>query len=704
MNKNLILKALASTAIGLLFAAGVAAAQDAATSNNESATVLEAIVVKGDKVGRTGKEATPSTTIISGEKADQPENTDIKNVINKEANVLSERGIQMPSVRGVDGSGGQRQAFTAGTQARVPILIDDVARPLSNSGAISRSSLWDVDSVEVARGSQATSTGRNAFGGAIRIYTADPEFEKSFAARVGATSTDGSIGAAVMANVPLIDDELAIRLTGEATNGKDYINVLTPVPSLDVEDQRYRRWRGKLLWEPSELDGLSVLFSVDRIETQAAIEGFFNGDPDDLQVSGPFGLTNSYEDNEQTTYTLKTTYDINDNVSVVGRLSYLDNNLLFPDAGAGLGNVSFDQDQYEGEAYVQFTDIGYLRRGVIGVISNRETEKGLASGGLFSFSTDGEIRNTGIYAEGEFSLDSMTEGLTAIVGGRYEYDNRNRQVNSPATVVISDATMKEGAFMPKLGLRYNFTDDDAIGYTYTRGFRNGGTDVDLVASFFGSPIVAFAEFGPETIDQHEVWAKTSLLDDTLRLGGSLFYYQWHDAQVPGAATTVGATGGNLFGNIPEAVGYGAELTAEYDITPNWTVNGAIGLLKTEITDAGSILAAFNGKDLPRSPSLTASAGLAYRSDNGFDAAANVRFTGSTTSALSEPEMASYAVVDLKAGYEFDTATVGKLRLDAFIENVFDKRYLTFRESNVGSNDLMAVGRPRTYGVSLTAKF
>ena len=100
---------------------------------------IKEVVIVGDKIGRLAGEAPPSITIIEGEEAEQPINRHIKIVIRKTANVLAEEGPQLTALRGVDGSAGYGQALSAGTQPRIPLLIDDVPRPLMDAFAISRS-------------------------------------------------------------------------------------------------------------------------------------------------------------------------------------------------------------------------------------------------------------------------------------------------------------------------------------------------------------------------------------------------------------------------------------------------------------------------------------------------------------------------------------------------------------------------------------
>ncbi|MEM9863518.1 MAG: TonB-dependent receptor, partial [Myxococcota bacterium] len=99
--------------------------------------------------------------------------------------------------------------------------------------------------------------------------------------------------------------------------------------------------------------------------------------------------------------------------------------------------------------------------------------------------------------------------------------------------------------------------------------RNGGLDVD----FFSFPVLT-SVIQPEFIDQHEVFVRSSFLGDRLDVSATAFYYDWKDAQVPGSSPVIDANGGRLFGNVPEAIGYGAEVSAAFWPVPEARIDGA----------------------------------------------------------------------------------------------------------------------------------
>jgi iron complex outermembrane receptor protein len=73
------------------------------------------------------------------------------------------------SIRGISGGGG------ATSERGVGLYIDGIFVPRT-SGSVLR--VLDIDRIEVLRGPQGTLFGRNSTGGAIRIFTKQPEFEE----------------------------------------------------------------------------------------------------------------------------------------------------------------------------------------------------------------------------------------------------------------------------------------------------------------------------------------------------------------------------------------------------------------------------------------------------------------------------------------------------------------------------------------------
>ncbi len=136
-------------------------------------------------------------------------------------------GAASITIRGVATSGGdQATAFH----------IDGIYQ--NNPYTASGIAFYDLQNIEVLRGPQGTLWGRNATGGAINVSTKAPsyDFEAFGDAQVGSYHEIRTRG---VINVPLVDDRLAIRLSGVTNRRYGYTeNLASDVRSGDLDDDR----------------------------------------------------------------------------------------------------------------------------------------------------------------------------------------------------------------------------------------------------------------------------------------------------------------------------------------------------------------------------------------------------------------------------------------------------------------------------------
>ncbi|MEM8651174.1 MAG: TonB-dependent receptor [Pseudomonadota bacterium] len=705
-------------------------------------TELDRIIVEGDKLGRDQDEVVPSIVVITEEEIQNPATPTISNVINDIPNVIADEDGTVPTVRGISSTVNTNQIIATGVLPRVPVLVDNVATPIAQSTGYLSNSAWDVGVVEVAKGPQPTSTGRNAFSGAIRIFTNDPVFDNEYSWRVGASSLRDEYTGAFMINQQLIEDELAIRIAGEIRDADTLVVVNDPlVTAFDPNELRYGNIRGKVRYAPAEIAGLDLQFTYDYNETRDHFAPVVQpgNSPGQLFLNNFFGFA-SVDVTERERFIGEGSYEFSENLELFFRVSRADSELQNPFPGttfiaAGIpfrdfGTLFVTSEETEYETYLQFSDVGFVSKGVVGIIHNDASELvdnddsqipvgtivnvpffgPLPTPPAFLIDVNGESTNTGIYGEVEIDLGEISEfdSVTLIAGGRYEMDERSRMVFAD-TFLQSSRTFEENIFLPKLGVRYNPTDDLEVGYTYSESFRPGGVEVDLVSGFqvpIGAPGSLFiAEFEKETIQNHEVHAKASLFDDQLNISATGFYYMYEDAQIPGAgpvSTFVFPPFPPTFltGNVPEAVGMGVELTAEYKNDLGLTLYGSLGWLETEITNAGTgaNIVQFQGSELPNAPNFSASFGANYQHDSGWNVAANVQFVDESVSVLGGPTVDAYTIVDVAFGYDFEAFNGSDMRLDLSINNVFDEEHF------IENASFPIVGRPREARLTLTSRF
>jgi outer membrane receptor protein involved in Fe transport len=156
-------------------------------------------------------------------------------------------------------------AVTTSGDPGVSVNVDDVylADPPLTSGKY-----FDTQRVEVLRGPQSTLFGRNATGGAINVITNKPDLE-NFAADFEATYGNYNFGELrAMVNIPIVTDELALRVAGFWEKRDGTIDNVYPAlhPGSGITDKIDSRndysFRAAVRWQPSQRTTIDVMAQV----------------------------------------------------------------------------------------------------------------------------------------------------------------------------------------------------------------------------------------------------------------------------------------------------------------------------------------------------------------------------------------------------------------------------------------------------------
>ena len=179
-------------------------------------------------------------------------------------------------IRGISGGGG------ATGERSVGYYVDNVFMPRT-TGPVMR--LIDVERVEVLRGPQGTLFGRNSTGGAIRVFSRQPEqeFDANLRVTLGSFDREDLQG---MINVPLGDN---IALRAQAASMEQDGIVRRGPQSLGNNDDIVARVQ--LKWDPS--DTLSLKFGAMHSDSKS------DGSPTDMTFFNmapvcPLDPTNPY--------------------------------------------------------------------------------------------------------------------------------------------------------------------------------------------------------------------------------------------------------------------------------------------------------------------------------------------------------------------------------------------------------------------------
>ena len=152
-------------------------------------------------------------------------------------------------IRGVGTTGNN-----TGLESSVGVFIDGVyqSRP-----GIALGDLLDLERLEILRGPQGTLFGRNTSAGALNITTKRPDLTKveGFANATYGNFDFFNVQAGV--SLPLVTDQLGIRLSGAYRKRDGYLRSVVPGSSSGNRD-RYLL-RGQILWEPSPDVSLRII-------------------------------------------------------------------------------------------------------------------------------------------------------------------------------------------------------------------------------------------------------------------------------------------------------------------------------------------------------------------------------------------------------------------------------------------------------------
>ncbi|NVJ96961.1 MAG: TonB-dependent receptor [Alphaproteobacteria bacterium] len=140
--------------------------------------------------------------------------------------------------------------------------------------------LFDVERVEVLRGPQGTLWGSNAIGGTVQVITKKPnldEFEVAGAVQFETERYRPGTGlrASAAVNFPIIEGELALRVTGSVGNRSGKI-LNTYTGTFGSDEDHFLR--AQLMWQPNDDTRINFMYVNERE---------YNSDRTEVDVNAP---------------------------------------------------------------------------------------------------------------------------------------------------------------------------------------------------------------------------------------------------------------------------------------------------------------------------------------------------------------------------------------------------------------------------------
>ncbi|WP_434353395.1 TonB-dependent receptor [Psychrobacter sp. HD31] len=668
-------------------------------------TTLDTIVITAGKIERTSQDTVDSVNITTADQIqDDPSLDDFTDILQKAPNVSVTNETSF-TIRGISrtGSGG-------GAADTFSVTVDGVSQNyMANQPGII--STWDLQQVEVLRGPQSTTAGRNALAGAMLVKSKDPEFEQGGKVQVG-YGTDNTYQLA-LANTGAITDKLAYRISTEHkhTDGHYTNNVQNKD---DWNSQTNTSIRGKLLYEIN--DDSDIMLTASHVDYDR------NGIRSSIHPTKRINADNSpvYFDTDVTNLSLEYNNYLTDNWSLKSTTGYQD--LTFDresDRDGAAGDARHNNDRsannwseellfnYDNDDNIKAVVGLYATEGEF--VNQLETLNVPYSIRGFNILADytthqtDEYTNYAVFTNIDYKVNP---NLTLIGGLRLDYDKRTIKADPNAKLVKGtgippidafaqgiintiggdfDADNTQKVLLPKIGFDYAWNDNLNTGIVYQRGYRPGGVSANVVTQ-------SSHEYDEEYTDNYEFSLR--MKNDDFSLASNLFYTDWKDQQVyvsgksglPGDISVVNAGKSHL---------YGIEIETAYQITPELELTGGIGVVKTKFDEFIDNGVDYSGKEFDYARQLTANAGATYRSPEGWFIGGYATHQGKGWEDLSNTaKIDTYTLVNLKAGYEADNwgAYVN-------VNNAFDETYIA-NTLSYNLPDTYELGDPRTLGVTV----
>ncbi len=658
-----------------------------------AAVVLPTIVVTGELLTREAERTTASVAVKTGAEIERSAARDVYDVIRATPNTGwndSELGLSTISMRGIGSYGASLVGAGTIYGTATTIVVDGVGLPRGAMGFADLSA-FDLAQVEIFRGPQSTSQGRNAMAGAVVINTVEPQVEGSFIpefrGRLG-VGNDGAQQGAAAFGATLLPDLLAIRLVTDyrSSDGELYNQTLdddewardrshgtrlrakiTPFGAegpyevvLGAADNRRKignryvlqtreRERVATANEPSEVDSEAKLYSVDQrlrlgedwtlrsVSSWARSHTLLHLDVDYTERED--GFIAQVADSRSFSQELRATFNGDSLRGTLG-LYYFDGK--------------------DGEYSTGLTALTALLDAVgfcpVGLICS------LPLGGVTVVSDNpARIENQAVFGELDWQA---SDRLTLTAGLRVDHERNGRHsVNdlggdnplAEAAVLLlqgaqvlgpdgeTDVSRSFSAVLPKLAASYELFENGFVGASYTEGYRPGGDGYHLACGQRYS-------FDEERTRNYEMSLKGRLGGWRTHYAVNLFHTDWEDMQVP-----VGPLTCQIIENAGRSRIRGGELELGTSPFESLRLVGSLGIVDGKIIEFTSSAGDYSGNPIPKSPEYSMTVALEWTPIRNLLIRPEAQRVGSTSAQIdngADHQIEAYTLLNLSVRWQY----------------------------------------------------
>jgi len=635
---------------------------------------------------------------------------------------------------------------------------------------------YDIRQIEVLRGAQGTLYGRNAMGGIVNIYTLSPfNYEGT---KLSVSGGNHGFLSAQASHYKKFNNNFGLSVSGYYNHDNGFLTNQYTHKSAD--NQNSAGGRAKLDWNVSPDFKAQYSVNFDYIDQTAFPYGLYN-DSTKKTAKPNFNDENSYT-RKILTNSLFLQYKTKNVV-----LSSTSSHQYFTD------DMKMDND-FSPKSYYTVEQAqkqhAWNEEIILKSNTNRNYQWSFGVNGFwqqldlnapFDFKKDGlteilqpnfppfmTITDTVMKTPGTFNTNTiggaifhqstinnlLIEGLSVTAGLRLDYEKVKLDYNTGSSLNVN---MKMGnktipytmadtlnsilkvefsELLPKLALKYEWSNRQFVYATVSKGYKTGGFNVqmfaDLVSKGLEDRSVTFPDvvsktisYKPEYIWNYEIGGQCLSFDNHLKSSISLFYINVNDMQltqfVPNGLGRMISNAGEVVSKGVEVsfeakLGYGFSATLNYGFANATFTNYKDSVVtidpithKTVIDPVSHIpvytQADYKGKFVPYAPQNTLNLSGTY--EHSFKNAcidrlmATVQYTGVGKIYWTEANDVSqvfYSLVNAKVA-----VSKGAFGLELWAKNMFNTQYNAFYFYSKPST-FYQIGKPLQLGATLKMEF
>jgi len=561
LKKTKLAMAITTGIYGVVISQGVLAQETA-----KEAAELEVIIVTAQKRTESLQETPIAISAFSSTMLDERGITDVESLVSAVPGMhFSQAGSNTRiTLRGI----GTEQTTVTGDPG-VAFHVDGVYQARASAGS---ALFYDLERVEVLRGPQGTLYGRNATGGSINLISKRPESELGgeFELQIGNYDHQRVRG---VFNVPLIDDKLLFRISGQQEKRDGFYENLTQGAD-DLEDRDSLNIRTQLLYTPT--DNFDALLSVNYSSDKGAGQG--NKGLGDYPISTNFskfinryytGATpnpsdaweirsnaNAQRDNSGKGASLTLDWDLGSTtlqsisawqeveVDTFADADFSDVDIMNENrfqnssqysqelrlSSAGEGPWEWVTGLYwlSEESTVDYwlndqgAGLSSLKHPRFGINIFPTIDVGLDNPAYFGNTSTIESDSLGVFVQTSYNI---SEDLKLTTGLRYSEDEKSADVSRKAfSKQEADVFTNQDSWSKltwKLGADWQVTKDNMVYASVSTGFKSGGFLQQIDAESYDA----------EEILAWEIGSKNRFFEDRLQANITAYYYEYTDMQL-----------------------------------------------------------------------------------------------------------------------------------------------------------------------------